>query len=75
MLAALQRKKPDIVTESPVPAFVLERDKDRFVVKPVVLGLTDGTQYEVLDGLSTRDVVVTGTGKRAERLGGPGGMA
>jgi HlyD family secretion protein len=68
MLAVLESKNPDIVTESPIPTFVLERNKDQFVVKPVVLGLTDGTQYEVLDGLSTRDIVVTGTGNRAGQL-------
>jgi HlyD family secretion protein len=65
MLATLESKNPDIVTESPIPTFVLERNKDQLVTKPVVLGLTDGTQYEVLDGLSTKDSVVTGTGNRA----------
>jgi HlyD family secretion protein len=75
MLAALESKNPDIVTESPIPTFVLERNKDQFVVKPVVLGLTDGTQYEVLDGLSTRDIVVTGTGNRTGQLGELGGTA
>ncbi len=64
-LTTLEGKNPNIVTESPIPTFVLERDKDQFVVKPVVLGLTDGTQYEVLNGLSTKDKVVTGTGNHA----------
>ena len=72
MLATLERKNPDIVTESPIPTFVLERNKDQFVIKPVVLGLTDGTQYEVLAGLSTKDIVVTGTPKSTGQLGGQG---
>ncbi len=75
MLTALVSRNPNIVTQSPIPTFVLERNKDQFVVKPVVLGLTDGTQYEVLDGLSTKDVVVTGVGSRVGQLGGPGGTA
>ena len=73
MLAALESKNPDIVTESPIPTFVLERNNNQFVIKPVVLGLTDGTQYEVLDGLSTKDIIVTGAPKSTGQLGGQGG--
>lgn len=61
MLADLESQNPDIASVSPIPTFVLEKPGDTFVVKPVVLGLTDGTQYEVLDGLTTSDVIVTGT--------------
>ncbi|HEV2235672.1 MAG TPA: efflux RND transporter periplasmic adaptor subunit, partial [Ktedonobacterales bacterium] len=41
-------------------AFVLERAKNQWVVKPVVVGLTNGTSYEVLSGLSAGETIVTG---------------
>jgi HlyD family secretion protein len=46
--------------EQPTPGYVLERAGDRWVVKPVVLGLTDGNTYEVLAGLVEGETVVTG---------------
>jgi len=49
-----------IVSQGPTPAFVLEYVNGHVVAKPVVLGLTDGTQYEVLDGLTTNDTIITG---------------
>lgn len=48
--------------DNPHPGIVLERIKDRWIVKPVVLGLTDGTSYEVLAGLALGESVVVGTG-------------
>lgn len=56
----LQNQNPDILAESPVPAFVLEQNNGNFIIVPVVLGLTDGTVYEVLDGLSVSDTFVVG---------------
>src|SRR6266516_1027173 len=50
----------EIVAQGPTPAFVLENVNNHVVAKPVVLGLTDGTQYEVLDGLTTNDTIITG---------------
>ncbi len=47
-------------TSTPTPAFVLERVNGKWVVKPVVLGLTNGTAYEVLAGLSAGETIVTG---------------
>ncbi len=47
-------------TSAPTPAFVLERVNGKWVVKPVVLGLTNGTAYEVLAGLSAGETLVTG---------------
>ncbi|WP_376795816.1 efflux RND transporter periplasmic adaptor subunit [Thermogemmatispora sp.] len=46
--------------EQPTPGYVLERAGDRWVIKPVVLGLTDGNTYEVLAGLEVGESVVTG---------------
>ena len=52
--------------ESPTPAYVLESPTSgKFIAKPVVLGLTDGTQYEVLEGLTTADTVVVGIASNA----------
>ncbi len=60
MLQQLQIEKPQISMDNPVPAFVLEQSNGQFVVKPVVLGLTDGTNYEVLAGLSPGETIVVG---------------
>lgn len=61
MLNALEQSTPNLVSEGPIPAFVIEQSGQRFLVKPVVLGLTDGTSYEVLQGLSLKDTVIIGT--------------
>ena len=61
LLQQLRDGGTDISNENPTPAFVLERKNDKWVVKPVVLGLTDGISYEVLAGLSQGEKVVTGT--------------
>jgi HlyD family secretion protein len=50
----------DVSADNPTPGYVLQRSGDKWVVKPVVLGLTDGVSYEVLDGLSVGDSVVKG---------------
>lgn len=42
------------------PAYLLDRVKDTWVLRPVVLGITDGKNYEVLSGLSTNDRIVYG---------------
>jgi HlyD family secretion protein len=61
MLNTLELTSPDLVAEGPIPAFVIEKSGQQFVVKPVVLGLTDGTSYEVLQGLSLSDTFIAGT--------------
>ena len=40
--------------------YVLEKLNNQWVLKPVVLGVTDGTFYQVLAGLTTNDNVLSG---------------
>lgn len=40
--------------------YVLEQVNNQWVLKPVILGVTDGTFYQVLSGLTTNDVVLSG---------------
>jgi multidrug efflux pump subunit AcrA (membrane-fusion protein) len=60
MLLDLQQKKKNLSEDDPTGAYVLERTKNQWVVKPVVLGLTDDTSYEVLAGLSENETIVVG---------------
>ncbi len=60
MLQQLQIQNPGISKDNPTPAFVLEQSNGTFVVKPVVLGLTDGTSYEVLAGLAQGETIIVG---------------
>lgn len=59
-LTTLETQNPNLISESPIPAFVIERLNGNYVAKPVVLGLTDETVYEVLQGLSTDDTIIVG---------------
>jgi HlyD family secretion protein len=61
ILQELQNANPNIVNDNPIPAYVLERPDNQFLVKPVVLGLTDGIVYEVLSGLSPNETIVVGS--------------
>ena len=54
-------------------AFVLERQQGKWVAKGVVLGLTDGTNYVVLAGLSEGELVVTGQHGGSATSGPSGG--
>jgi multidrug efflux pump subunit AcrA (membrane-fusion protein) len=72
LLTQLQNGGTDVSNDNPTPAYVLERAKGRWVVKPVVLGLTDGTSYEVLAGLTVGERVVVGT-QGGPPSGGSGG--
>ena len=47
-------------TSQALIAYVVERTNDAWVVKPVLLGVTDGHVYEVLAGLTKSDKVATG---------------
>ncbi|MBO0783460.1 MAG: efflux RND transporter periplasmic adaptor subunit, partial [Ktedonobacteraceae bacterium] len=71
-LADLETQNPDILTENPIPAFVVERVGEKFAAKPVVLGVSDGTNYEVLAGLSLNESFIGGaqTGFLAGNSGG-----
>jgi multidrug efflux pump subunit AcrA (membrane-fusion protein) len=73
VLTAVQQAQQLLPTAPSVPsssapasasvAFVLERSGSSggsFVVKPVVLGLSNGTSYEVVAGLANGETVVTG---------------
>jgi HlyD family secretion protein len=60
ILLDLQQKKKNLSEDDPTRAYVLERTKNQWVVKPVVLGLTDDTSYEVLAGLSENEAIVVG---------------
>ncbi len=60
-LENLEVANPDLVSQGPVPAFVIEGSGGQYSAKPVVLGLTDGTSYEVLYGLSASDTFIVGT--------------
>jgi HlyD family secretion protein len=55
------------------PGFVLERQQGKWVAKGVVLGLTDGTNYVVLAGLSEGELVVTGQRGGSSTGGSSGG--
>jgi hypothetical protein len=60
MLTTLEQDNPAVKDDSPQAAFVLQQSGKQWVIKPVVIGLTDGTYYEALAGLSAGDSVVTG---------------
>jgi HlyD family secretion protein len=59
--AMVQNQQQDVSQENPLPAVVLERSVyDKIVAIPIVVGLTNGSEYEVLDGLSVNAVVLVG---------------
>lgn len=60
MLATLEQQNPQLSQSNPTASFVVERSGSQWVVKPVVLGLNNGTLYEVLSGLNAGDSVVIG---------------
>lgn len=60
MLTTLEQKTPSVTQDNPAAAWVVERNGNSWVVKPVVLGLTNGSVYEVLAGLNSGESVVIG---------------
>jgi HlyD family secretion protein len=60
MLRAATTSDPTAAQDNLQAAFVLERSHNQWVIKPVVLGLTNGTSYEVLAGLNSGESIVTG---------------
>jgi HlyD family secretion protein len=62
MLRSAQHDNAAIAAENPIAAFVLEQSGGTYIAKPVVLGITDGTSYEVLSGLSLNETILVGTG-------------
>ena len=63
MLRDLESQDTTLAQVNPVPAYVIEKtNRGAYVARPVVLGLTDNTSYEVLQGLSAGDTFISGTG-------------
>jgi hypothetical protein len=60
LLVQLENGGTDVTHDAPTPGYLLERAKGQWVVRPVVLGLTDGTSYEVLSGVTSGDSIVVG---------------
>jgi hypothetical protein len=77
MLAAYEQQNKDYANDNPTAAYVLETTgtapKLQWSAKPVVLGLTDGTNYEVLAGLTQGERVVTGQSGGASGTPAAGG--
>lgn len=46
--------------DNPNPSYVLEQQNGQLVAVPVILGLSDGSSYEVLSGLNANDMMVMG---------------
>lgn len=59
-LAAAQDAATFDSTEQPTPAYVLQYVKGKWVTVPVLLGISDGTNVEVLQGLDAGERVVAG---------------
>ena len=66
-MATLETQNPNLIADSPIPAYVIEQLHGKFIAKPVVLGLTDDTVYEVLQGLSADDTIVVGVQSTPKR--------
>jgi len=60
MLANLQSSATDVSKDNPTAGYVLELANGKWVARPIVLGLTDGTSYEVLAGLTQGETIVVG---------------
>jgi HlyD family secretion protein len=58
-LLALQNRGASLTDEHPQISYVLIRQKEKWVPKGVVLGVTDGKKYEVLSGLTRGQKVAT----------------
>ncbi|MGO8946167.1 MAG: efflux RND transporter periplasmic adaptor subunit [Ktedonobacterales bacterium] len=60
LLVELQNSDSVTAADNPTPSYVLQYSHGKWVIKPIVLGLTDGHVYEVLAGLEVGERVVTG---------------
>lgn len=60
MLTTLEQQNSKVSQDNPTVAWVVERNNNQWSVKPVVLGLTNGSVYEVLAGLNANESVVVG---------------
>ncbi len=60
MITTLEQQNPQITADSPSAAWALERSGGKWVIKPIVIGLSSGSFDEVLSGLNPGEVVITG---------------
>jgi len=61
-LAAMIRSQGvSLWQDNPNASYVLEQRNGQLVAMPVILGLSDGSSYEVLSGLSANDTIVVGS--------------
>lgn len=74
MMAGLQSGGTAGSKSNMTASYVLELANNRWTAKPVVLGLTDGTSYEVLSGLTLGESVAVGVqgGGTTGPVGRPG---
>jgi HlyD family secretion protein len=52
----------EIAQDHPTLAFVVQQRKDKWEVKPVIVGLSNGAYTEVIRGLTTTEMVIVGEG-------------
>ena len=74
MMAGIQSGGTGGSKSNMTASYVLEAANNRWTAKPVVLGLTDGTSYEVLSGLTLGESVAVGVqgGGTTGPVGRPG---
>ena len=61
-LAAMFRNQGvSLWQDNPNASYVLEQHNGQLTAVPVILGLSDGSSYEVLSGLNSNDMIVVGT--------------
>ncbi|MBE3559961.1 MAG: efflux RND transporter periplasmic adaptor subunit [Ktedonobacteraceae bacterium] len=72
MMGQLEVQNPEVTAENPIPAFVIEQVGGKFVARPVVLGVSDGTNYGVLTGLAEGEHFIVGM-RNSSGFGGGGG--
>jgi HlyD family secretion protein len=75
----LEIQNPNITSDNPAPDYVLEQGKSgQILARPIVVGLSDGTNYEVLQGLIEGETIIvgvqgSGVGNFTGGAGGGGG--
>lgn len=67
LLTNLLASNASLAKDNPSAAYVLVKSNGHWSVVPIVTGLTDGSVYEVLDGLSVGDNVAIGGGVNASQ--------
>lgn len=67
LVSQVESLDPSSVSDNPQPAYLVKQVKGKLTLVPVVLGITDGTVYEVITGLTQGDTIVI------DAVGGPFG--